>query len=312
MKRVWKKYQPIVEIVVLDKLHILSKRIQNRLGMITESEVNILDIDEFTMPKFGVMFGTNLCASFDDVERDKKIELLTLTLYRNLAISEAMDLSDLLSKKAKTNEVNMLASPQKCKVTIKNKKPIDVVKINHSLKNKKKKLINFTTISEQVNVDKKLQIQRLKAQYDFLKIDLQFHQERFDEALVEFNKHFADKLEPRENKSEEVKEEVQREKSVDKIYKKIATKAHPDKKSGSDEDFKKLKEMVDTVDLDGLKEMANQYDVDIEEEMDEVAYQSSIKNLNEEIDRLQKTYAYKWFYGDDVMKQLIEQSILKK
>ena len=148
MKRVWKKYQPIVEIVVLDKLHILSKRIQNRLGMITESEVNILDIDEFTMPKFGVMFGTNLCASFDDIEIDKKIELLTLTLYRNLAISEAMDLSDLLSKKAKTNEVNMLASPQKCKVTIKNKKSIDVVKINHSLKNKKKKLINFTTISE--------------------------------------------------------------------------------------------------------------------------------------------------------------------
>ena len=88
MKRVWKRYQPIVEIVVLDKLHILSKRIQNRLGMITESEVNVLDIDEFTMPKFGVMFGTNLCASFDDIEKDKKIELLTLTLYRNLAISE--------------------------------------------------------------------------------------------------------------------------------------------------------------------------------------------------------------------------------
>ena len=312
MKRVWKKYQPIVEIVVLDKLHILSKRIQNRLGMITESEVNILDIDEFTMPKFGVMFGTNLCASFDDVERDKKIELLTLTLYRNLAISEAMDLSDLLSKKAKTNEVNMLASPQKCKVTIKNKKPIDVVKINHSLKNKKKKLINFTTISEQVNVDKKLQIQRLKAQYNFLRIDLQFHQERFDEALVEFHKYFSDKLEPQEKKSEEVKEETKREKSVDKIYKKIATKAHPDKQGGSDEDFKKLKELVDKVDLDGLKEMANQYDVDIEEEMDEVAYKSSIKNLNEEIDRLQQTYAYKWFYGDDVMKQLIEQSILKK
>ena len=116
--------------------------------MITESEVSIKDIDEYTIPKFGVMFGTNLCASFDDVERDKKIELLTLTLYRNLAISEAMDLSDLLSKSVKTNEVNMLASPQKCKVTIKNKEPIDVVKIKHSLKNKKKKFINFTTIGE--------------------------------------------------------------------------------------------------------------------------------------------------------------------
>ena len=148
MKQIWKKYQPIVEIVALEKLHILSKRIQNRLGMITENEINTVLSDDFVIPKFGVMFGTNLCASFDDVEKDEKIELLTLTLYRNLAISEAMDLSDLLSKSAKTNEVNMLASPQKCNVTIRNNKPIDVVKIKHSVKNKDKKIINFISFSE--------------------------------------------------------------------------------------------------------------------------------------------------------------------
>ena len=148
MKQVWEKYQPIVEIVVLDKLHILSKRIENRLGIITESEMNIMEMDEYTIPKFGVMFGTNLCASFDKVERDKKLELLRLTLYRNLAISDTMDMVDLLSKKPKLNEVNMLASPQKCKVTIKNDIPIDVVKIKHHIKNKKKKMINFISISE--------------------------------------------------------------------------------------------------------------------------------------------------------------------
>ena len=148
MKQVWEKYQPIVEIVVLDKLHILSKRIENRLGMITESEMNILDVDEYAIPKFGVMFGTNLCASFDKVEKNKKLELLRLTLYRNLAISDTMDMVDLLSKKPKLNEVNMLASPQKCKVTIKNDIPIDVVRIKHNIKNRKKKLINFVSISE--------------------------------------------------------------------------------------------------------------------------------------------------------------------
>jgi len=148
MKQVWEKYQPIVEIVVLDKLHILSERIQNRLGMITESEMNIMDVDEYAIPKFGVMFGTNLCASFDKVEKDKKLELLKLTLYRNLAISDTMDMIDLLSKKPKLNQVNMLASPQKCKVTIKNNIPIDVVKIRHNVKNKKKKMINFVSISE--------------------------------------------------------------------------------------------------------------------------------------------------------------------
>ena len=148
MKQVWEKYQPIVEIVVLDKLHILSEKIQNRLGMITESEMNIMDMNEYTIPKFGVMFGTNLCASFDKVERDKKLELLRLTLYRNLAISDTMDMVDLLSKKPKLNEVNMLASPQKCKVTIKNNIPIDVVKIRHNVKKRKKKMINFISISE--------------------------------------------------------------------------------------------------------------------------------------------------------------------
>ena len=148
MKQVWEKYQPIVEIVVLDKLHILSKRIENRLGMITESDMNIMDVDEYAIPKFGVMFGTNLCASFDKVEKDKKLELLRLTLYRNLAISDTIDMVDLLSKKPKLNEVNMLASPQKCKVTIKNDIPINVVRIKHHVKNKKKKMINFISISE--------------------------------------------------------------------------------------------------------------------------------------------------------------------
>ena len=143
MKKVWEKYQPIVEIVVLEKLHMLSKKIENRLGMITESEMNIMDVDEYAIPKFGVMFGTNLCASFDKVEKDKKLELLRLTVYRNLAISETMDMVDLLSKKPKLNEVNMLASPQKCKVTIKNDIPIDVVRIKHNVKNRRKKMINF-------------------------------------------------------------------------------------------------------------------------------------------------------------------------
>ena len=126
---------------------MLSKKIENRLGMITESEMNIMDVDEYAIPKFGVMFGTNLCASFDKVEKDKKLELLRLTLYRNLAISETMDMVDLLSKKPKLNQVNMLASPQKCKVTIKNDIPIDVVRIKHNVKKSRKKMINFISIS---------------------------------------------------------------------------------------------------------------------------------------------------------------------
>ncbi len=58
-----------------------------------------------------------------------------------------MDMVDLLSKKPKLNQVNMLASPQKCKVTIKNDIPIDVVRIKHNVKKSRKKMINFISIS---------------------------------------------------------------------------------------------------------------------------------------------------------------------
>ena len=55
---------------------------------------------------------------------------------------------DLLSKQPKLNQVNMLASPQRCKVTIENDLPVDLVKIKRSLQSKKKKFINFISISD--------------------------------------------------------------------------------------------------------------------------------------------------------------------
>ena len=111
--------------------------------MITESEMNIMDVNEYTIPKFGVMFGTNLYKSFDKVEKDKKLELLRLTLYRNLVYSKTMDMVDLL-KETKIKRSQYVT--QKCKVTIKNDIPIDVVKIKHNVKNKRKKMINFISI----------------------------------------------------------------------------------------------------------------------------------------------------------------------
>ena len=42
-------------------------------------------------------------------------------------ISGMMDMVDLPVRKPKLNEVNIFASPQKCKVKIKNDIPIDVV-----------------------------------------------------------------------------------------------------------------------------------------------------------------------------------------
>ena len=60
-----------------------------------------------------------------------------------------------------------------------------------------------------------------------------------------------------------------RTKSLDKVYKKLAQKIHPDKKTGDDKDFKKLKESVDEYDMDSVVDLAHEYNVDISLEVDE-------------------------------------------
>ena len=97
-------------------------------------------------------------------------------------------------------------------------------------------------------------------------------------------------------------------KSLDKIYKKLATKVHPDKSTGTHNEFQKLTKLIDDSDLVGLKKMAEKYDMVME--FDTHTYEHSIHNIREKIQWYENTIAYKWKYSDEKMRKQIEKIII--
>ena len=149
---------------------------------------------------------------------------------------------------------------------------------------------------------------KLKAEYQFLQLECEYQQNLFDEALKEFTVEFKDHLNKDVVSGIEKKEPEK--KSLDKIYKKLATKVHPDKPTGNHKEFQKLTKLIDDSDLDGLKEMAGEYDMDME--IDSFAYKHSIHNISEKIHWYKNTIAYKWKYSDANTQEQIVKIIQNK
>ena len=156
----------------------------------------------------------------------------------------------------------------------------------------------------------KLYLDKLKAEVKFLKLESQYTKGLFDNALLEFNNCFKEKLEnkhiPQNKKTKKSKN-----KKLDKIYKKIASKVHPDKPLGNKQAFNQLTDMVEQSDLNGLMEMAETYNVDVVNDIDIKTYEVVIDNLKDTIDDYKSTIAYQWKYSDSKTKNRIE-SMLKK
>ena len=108
---------------------------------------------------------------------------------------------------------------------------------------------------------------KLKAEYQFLQLECKYQQNLFDEALKEFTIEFKEYL----NKDvvSGIEKKKLEKKSLDKIYKKLATKVHPDKSTGNHKEFQKLTKLIDDSDLDGLKEMADEYNVKMEIDLED-------------------------------------------
>ena len=70
-----------------------------------------------------------------------------------------------------------------------------------------------------------------------------------------FNNCFKEKLENKKTPQKQ-KSKKSKNKNLDKIYKKIASKVHPDKPLGNKKAFNQLTDMVEQNDLNGLMEMA--------------------------------------------------------
>ena len=158
----------------------------------------------------------------------------------------------------------------------------------------------------------KLYLKKLKSEYEYLKAEVEYQAELFEKAKSEFDKRFTDKLNLNVPDSKKVKEEKPvRKKSLDKVYKKLAQKIHPDKKTGDSDDFKKLKKSVDDSDMDVVIDLADEYDVDISVEVDEEEFLlQKIERLKNKLDYFNRTLIMQWYKIDENEKNNFENIIM--
>ena len=163
-------------------------------------------------------------------------------------------------------------------------------------------------------------LRKLKAEYDYIKAEYEYQNEIFNKAKLEFDKRFEGKLNlniPAAKKKEEKhwvqkeSKEKKRTKSLDKVYKKLAQKIHPDKKTGDDKDFKKLKESVDEYDMDSVVDLAHEYNVDISSEVDEEDFLlNGITKFQDKIDYFSKTLIMQWYTINEKERVNFENTIV--
>jgi len=158
----------------------------------------------------------------------------------------------------------------------------------------------------------KLYLKKLKSEYKFLKVEVEYQSELFETAKKEFDKKFSNLLNlniPNEKKVKEKKSV--RKKSLTKVYKKLAQKIHPDKKTGDTEDFRKLKKSVDDNDIDTMMDLADEYNIDIEVEVNQKdILLGKIERLKNKLDYYRKTLIMQWYTIDDSEKENFENVIL--
>ena len=163
-------------------------------------------------------------------------------------------------------------------------------------------------------MNQEILLRKLKAEYDYLKAEYEYQNELFKKARTEFDKRFENKLNletPKSKKTNKKKKSDKRTKSLDKVYKKLAQKIHPDKKTGDDKDFKKLKESVDEYDMDTVVDLAHEYDVDISVDIDEEEFlTTNIKKLKGKLDFFGKTLIMQWYSISEKEKVNFENVIL--
>ena len=144
-----------------------------------------------------------------------------------------------------------------------------------------------------------LYFKKLKSEYEYLKAEVEYQGNLFKKARNEFDKRFQDKLDLIVPESKKIKEDKskKRSKSLDKVYKKLAQKIHPDKKTGDTDDFKRLKE----ISFQNLQDRL----VDEEE-----FFITSIKKLKSKLQFYGKTLIMQWYNVDDSEREHFENIIM--
>ena len=159
-----------------------------------------------------------------------------------------------------------------------------------------------------------LLLKKLKSEYQYLKAEKDLQQSIYENAALKFHEHFAEKTKPppapKPHKSKPKRKKI-RPRKLNKIYKKLAKKIHPDKKTGNKDDFSELKRSIDENDMETLVDLATDYSIDIEEDIDRVDfYESRIDLLKDKLKWYTTTLVMQWWNMNENSRVQHEQKII--
>ena len=170
----------------------------------------------------------------------------------------------------------------------------------------------------------KLRSKKLKLKLEYLQLELEETQMIFHDSLVLFQNDFTEYLDEWKNPKNvkkvdsEIEFDIPKEK-VNKVFKKIATKTHPDKLLNKSDDsdrlvelYKEAQQSVERKDWSRVSQIAGELDIDISdvEEDDSVFLEKSNKSMEKKIDEIKHTFAWLWEHTDDKGKPQLKKQIL--
>lgn len=155
--------------------------------------------------------------------------------------------------------------------------------------------------------------------YEFLKLELEDLENEFENYNTEwkhlFGKYFNEIKkeywvnektgEIRKDKPGESDNKLQPPDRLKKLYRKVSTKAHPDR-GGNVEEFNIVKTYYDENDYIGLINYATQNDIEVDiTEEDSTLLENSCISLEDKVSRLESSLVLKFFNGDTKVKQAV-------
>ena len=176
-----------------------------------------------------------------------------------------------------------------------------------------------------MDFEQKLKKKKLKLKLDYLNAELEETQLIFQKSLTDFSSDFNEYLEDFQKKTKEVKRvdsevkfDIPKEK-VNKVFKKIATKTHPDKLLDESDDsdrlvelYKEAQQSVEKKDWSKVSKIAEQLDIDITdvEEDDSVFLEQTIQTIEAKVEEIKQTFAWLWRHSNEKDKPQLKKHIL--
>lgn len=168
---------------------------------------------------------------------------------------------------------------------------------------------------------------KLTLQYEFLKLELEEINEKLDQFGKDWSTRFGKYFVPEEKEmwentetgerretlpdEEETTTSKRKDSKLKNLYRKLSTKAHPDK-GGSEEAFMKLKEVYEEDDYLALLNLASEYNLEHNySEEDLNLFKKSVESVSNTIKEKKMTMMWQYYTGDANSKKFVLDQIEK-